>query len=101
MDEFPHGFWETFKGMALTAAVLVLLGAAGYSFLLQGRHRDMTLLDTKVERVSLEVEAMRNDNRRLRLLITSLRDSDDLTEKIAREDSGLIKNGEILYIFPH
>lgn len=101
MGDLLHKLWNTFKGVALTLAVLALLGAAGYSFLLQGRHRDLTLLETKVERVNLEVEAMRRDNSRLRLLIASLRESDDLAEKIAREDAGLIKEGEILYIFPH
>jgi len=101
MRELLHKSWTTFKTLALTLVVLGLLGATGYAFLLQGRHHEMTTLQTKLERVNLEVEAMRRDNRRLRLLIGSLNDSDELAEKIAREDAGLIKDGEILYIFPH
>ncbi len=101
MRGFFKTTWRTFKGLSLTLLVCALLVATGYAFVVEGEQRQISSMAQRLDRLQREVERARQKNRRLKALIGRMQKSDELAEKIAREDSGLIKEGEILYIFPH
>ena len=95
-----YRIWTGFRQLALTFLVLGLLEGTGYAFLFQGELDEVRTLETRLERMTREIEEQNRRNRRLKLLIGQLRNSNQLLEKVAREDAGLIKTGEILYLFP-
>ena len=95
-----YRIWTGFRQLALTFLVLGLLAGTGYAFLFQGELDEVRTLETRLERMTREIEEQNRRNRRLKLLIGQLRNSNQLLEKVAREDAGLIKTGEILYLFP-
>jgi cell division protein FtsB len=101
MRGFFSATWRTFKGLSLTLLVCALLVATGYAFVVEGEQHQISNMAERLDRLQRDVERARQKNRRLKALIGRIRKSDELAEKIAREDSGLIKEGEILYIFPH
>jgi cell division protein FtsB len=49
--------------------------------------------------LSSEIEALVNENRKLRDDISALRSDPTAIEKIAREELGLVKDGELVYRF--
>jgi cell division protein FtsB len=101
MRSFFSATWRTFKGLSLTLLVCALLVATGYAFVVEGEQRQISSMAERLDRLQRDVERAKQKNRRLKALIGRMQTSDELAEKIAREDSGLIKEGEILYIFPH
>lgn len=101
MRRFLATAWRTIKGFSLTILVCALLAATGYAFVVEGEQREITTLEQRLMRLQRDVELAQQKNRRLKARIGRMHKSDELAEKIAREDSGLIKEGEILYIFPH
>jgi len=81
--------------------VVGLVGGSAYAAVVSGNQEEAGIIEGKLDRTQLEVERLKRENRRLKSLIMNLKDSDDLVEKIAREDAGMIRPGEILYLFPH
>jgi cell division protein FtsB len=92
--------WTGFRRLALTFLVFGLLAGTGYAFLFQGEHEEVRILETRLARMTRDIDEENRRIRRLKLLIGQLRNSNQLLEKVAREDAGLIKDGEILYLFP-
>jgi len=85
----------------MTLVVVALLAGTGYAFLVAENYKETSIQEARLDRISLDIDRLTRENRRLKLLIMNIKESDDLIEKIAREDAGLIKQGELLYIFPH
>ena len=54
----------------------------------------------RVEQLRTEIAALRTENARLRAEIDSVRKSTYAVERIAREDLGISKKGEIVYLLP-
>lgn len=92
--------WHMARSLFLTITALGLLAAAGYLFLFAGDNRETAVLESRLEKTSLAVRQARFENTRLKLFITRLKESNSLDERIAREDANLLKENEILYIFP-
>lgn len=101
MRRFFSATWRTVKGLSLTLLVCALLVSTAYAFVVEGEQRQISTMADRLDRIQREVERARQKNRHLKALIIRMQKSHGLAEKIAREDSGLIKEGEILYIFPH
>jgi cell division protein FtsB len=101
MRQFFTTAWQTIKGLSLTVLVCALLAATGYTFVVEGEQKEISTLQDRFTRLERDVELARQKRRDLKARIGRMQHSNDLAEKIAREDSGLIKEGEILYIFPH
>jgi cell division protein FtsB len=97
---FLQAAWKTVKGLFLTVVVCALIAGTGYAFLVEGDQHEIATLQTRLDHVRRDVDEAQRENRRLKALITRMKSSDELVEKIAREDAGLIKEGEILYVFP-
>ena len=67
------------------------LGEDGYLAVIAAKAR--------VSKLEKEIEAIEDKNKELRSEIRSLRSDERAIEKIAREDLGLVKKGEIVYEF--
>jgi len=99
--EFIHAAWVGARKVLAVVVVVGLLGGAVYSTATSPKIEETRQLQAKLERTLLDVDRLQRDNRRLKLLILNMKESPDLAEKVAREDAGLIREGEIIYIFPH
>jgi cell division protein FtsB len=53
-----------------------------------------------VQKLETDIEFLRKENERLGREIESLKSSTFIVEKIAREDLGMSKEGEIIYMLP-
>jgi len=101
MADFFYRLWESTRKVLTVLFVLGLVGGGAYAAVVSGNQEDVAIIEGKLDHTRLEVERLKRENRRLKSLIMNLKDSDDLVEKIAREDAGMIRPGEILYLFPH
>ena len=81
---------------------LVLVLVLMLSFLVFGEWGLVHYWRLAEERRSLEErsQALQRDNELLREKIYRLRKDDRYLEKVAREEHGLAKDGEIIYLFP-
>jgi cell division protein FtsB len=100
MRGFLTRAWVVIFRLGLTLFVIGLLAGTGYAFFAAGEQEELRILSARLEKVRLEVEQLKRQNRRYKLLILNMGKSEQLQEKLAREDSGLVKEGEILYLFP-
>ena len=81
---------------------LVLVLVLMLSFLVFGEWGLLHYWRLAEERRSLEErsQALQRDNELLREKIYRLRKDDRYLEKVAREELGLVREGEIIYLFP-
>lgn len=98
--EFFRIAWASARKVFVIALVAVAVAAGVYSTATSPKIQEAELLQSRLERTALDVDRLKRDNRRLKLLILNMSDSRSLAEKVAREDAGMIKEGEILYLFP-
>ena len=83
----------------MLVAVLALGGVA--SLFLTGRATsELQLSRKRVESLSAEIRQIEKQNARLRADIDSVRKSTYAVERIAREDLGMSRKGEVIYLLP-
>lgn len=89
----------TLKGAVLLAGVLTLLVVFTFFF---GRRPSSELQQSqqRVEALKTDIARLQRDNVRLRAEIDSVRKSTFAVERIAREDLGMSKKGEVIYVLP-
>lgn len=81
----------------MLVAVLALVGVA--SLFVTGRATSELQQSRKhVESLSAEIRQLENQNARLRADIDSVRKSTYAVERIAREDLGMSRKGEVIYL---
>jgi cell division protein FtsB len=51
-------------------------------------------------RIRAKAEALERENEKLRENVRRLRDDDEYLERVAREQQGLVRDGETVYRFP-
>lgn len=93
--------WGVARKLIATVVAVGALGYAIYGTATSEKIAQAERLEAKLVKTMTEVDRLRRSNRRLQLLILNMAESPALAEKVAREDGGMIKEGEILYIFPH
>lgn len=101
MADLLYKLWESTRKVLTALFVVGLVGGSAYAAVVFGNQKEVGIIEGKLDHTQLEIERLKRENRRLKSLIMNLKDSDDLVEKIAREDAGMIRPGEILYLFPH
>ncbi len=81
---------------ALVVAAIVIAVAA-----IVGKHGLLTYIQVNNRHVELQEELvnLKEENRRLREEIHTLKTDPGAIERVAREDLGMIKHGEVLYRF--
>jgi cell division protein FtsB len=83
------------------AVLLVLLAWLQYRlWFAEGSLRDLAMLEQRLQAMQSQNEALQAENAKLLDEIVSLKTSNELIEERARQDLGLIKQGEVLYLFP-
>jgi cell division protein FtsB len=93
----PQGFWQQYGRGLLGLFLLALLvhdvfGAHG--FLAMRRTR------TEIERVQKDIDRINKENIQLAEEVKALKSDPRAIEKIAREDLGLAKDGEVIIKIP-
>ena len=86
----------TLRVVALLSAVLLILFFISFVF------SDRGISELQYSRKSLhaDINRLESDNARLRADIDSVKQSTYAVERIAREDLGMSKKGEVVYMMP-
>ena len=89
----------TFKAMTLVAGILAVIFVSSFFFSGRGT-TELQLARKRVADQQAAIHRLETDNARLRNEIDSVRRSTYAVERIAREDLGMSKRGEIIYLLP-
>lgn len=89
----------TLKAVVLLAAVLSIVFGASFLFSDRGLH-ELQHARTRVATLRAEIAQLEAENARLRAEIESVKKSSYAVERIAREDLGMSRQGEIVYMLP-
>jgi cell division protein FtsB len=89
----------TLKAVVLLSGVLTLVFFISFVFSDRGLP-ELQHSRTRVAQIRKEIERLEADNARLRAEIESVKKSSYAVERIAREDLGMSKKGETVYMLP-
>jgi cell division protein FtsB len=89
----------TLKAVVLLASVVVVVFAISFIFSDRGLP-ELQHARTRVENLHAGIARVEADNARLRAEIESVKKSSYAVERIAREDLGMSKKGETVYMLP-
>ena len=89
----------TLKAVVLLASVLFVVFAVSFIFSDRGLP-ELQHARTRVDRLRGEITRIETENARLRAEIESVKKSSYAVERIAREDLGMSKKGETVYMLP-
>jgi cell division protein FtsB len=89
----------TLKAVVLLSGVLTLVFFISFVFSDRGLP-ELQHARTRVDGLRTEIAKLEADNARLRAEIASVKKSSYAVERIAREDLGMSKKGEIVYMLP-
>jgi cell division protein FtsB len=89
----------TFKRLILTVVLCALLALVGRSILGDRGLFEVWRKKSSYQRISAEVQTLRDENTSLRRQIDALQHDPVAIERIAREDLGYARPGEITFVF--
>ena len=89
----------TLKAVILLASVLSVVFAVSFMFSDRGLP-ELQHARTRVAELRTNIARLETDNARLRAEIDSVKKSTYAVERIAREDLGMSKRGEVVYMLP-
>jgi cell division protein FtsL len=89
----------TLKAVVLLASVLSVVFAISFLFSDRGLH-ELQHARTRVNTLRTDIARLDADNARLRAEIESVKKSSYAIERIAREDLGMSRKGEVIYMLP-
>ena len=89
----------TLKAVALLAGVLTIVFFISFAFSDRGLP-ELQHARTRVAQLRADIARLEAENARLRAEIASVRSSSYAIERIAREDLGMSKKGETIYMLP-
>jgi len=89
----------TLKAVILLASVLIFVFAISFVFSDRGLP-ELQNARTRVADLRADIARLESDNQRLRAEIESVKRSSYAIERIAREDLGMSRKGEIVYMLP-
>jgi len=87
----------TLKAVVLLSGVLTIVFLISFFFSQEGIS-ELQQARQRVAGLQQDIERLRTENQRLSEQISNLRNSTFSVEKIAREDLGMAKEGEIVYV---
>lgn len=85
--------------IAAAAAMLAVVGLCATSVFGDGGLLEIERLRGEDARLRAKADALETDNARLKDEVRKLQDDDATIERVAREQQGLVKDGETLYRF--
>ena len=89
----------TLKAVVLLASVLFVVFAISFVFSDRGLP-ELQHARTRVLQLHADINRLEAENARLRAEIESVKKSSYAIERIAREDLGMSKKGEVVYMMP-
>ena len=89
----------TLKAVVLLASVVSVVFTISFLFSDRGLH-ELQHARTRVSTLRTNIDKLEADNARLRAEIESVRKSSYAIERIAREDLGMSRTGETVYMLP-
>ncbi len=89
----------TLKAVVLLGGVMIVVFAVSFFFSDRGLH-ELQHARARVASLRMSIEKLEADNARLRAEIESVKKSSYAIERIAREDLGMSRKGEIVYMLP-
>ncbi len=89
----------TLKAVVLLAGVLIVVFAVSLFFSDRGLH-ELQHARTRVTSLRTNIARLDAENARLRAEIESVKRSSYAIERIAREDLGMSRKGEVVYMLP-
>ncbi len=89
----------TLKAVVLLAGVMIVVFAVSFFFSDRGLH-ELQHARTRVAALRADIARLEADNARLRAEIDSVKRSSYAIERIAREDLGMSRKGETVYMLP-
>ncbi|MGH9456038.1 MAG: FtsB family cell division protein [Thermoanaerobaculia bacterium] len=89
----------TIRAVVLLSGVLTVVFLVSFVFSEEGIS-ELRTARARVHTLRQEIEQLERENARLRSEVESLEQSDFAVERIAREDLGMAKEGEVVYMLP-
>jgi cell division protein FtsB len=89
----------TLRAVVLLAGVMIVVFAISFVFSDRGLP-ELQHARTRVATLRSDIAKLENENARLRAEIESVRKSSYAVERIAREDLGMARKGETVYMLP-
>ena len=89
----------TMRAVVLLSGVLTIVFLVSFVFSEEGI-AELREARLRVDRLQAEIEQLEQENTRLEAEVESLEQSDFAVERIAREDLGMSKPGEVVYVIP-
>ncbi|HUF17820.1 MAG TPA: septum formation initiator family protein [Thermoanaerobaculia bacterium] len=89
----------TLKVVVLLSSILTVIFLISFVFSEQGIS-ELQRSRATVQKLETDIEILRKENERLEREIESLKSSTFVVERIAREDLGMSREGEIIYMLP-
>ena len=96
----PRRAAHAIRRIAVMLVAVLALGGVASLFLTGRATSELQLSRKRVESLSAEIRQIEKQNARLRADIDSVRKSTYAVERIAREDLGMSRKGEVIYLLP-
>ncbi|HXA16266.1 MAG TPA: septum formation initiator family protein [Thermoanaerobaculia bacterium] len=96
----PRPAAQAIRRIAVILVALLILGGIASLFVTGRATSELQQSRKRVESLHAEIQQLQQENARLRAEIESVRNSTYAVERIAREDLGMSKRGEVIYLLP-
>jgi cell division protein FtsL len=96
----PHRVPQAIRRIAAIVVAVLVLGGIGSLFVTGRATSELQQSRKRVESLNAEIRQLEKENTRLRAEIDSVKKSTYAVERIAREDLGMSKRGEVIYLLP-
>ncbi|HEX7678478.1 MAG TPA: septum formation initiator family protein [Thermoanaerobaculia bacterium] len=96
----PRRAAQAIRRIAVILVALLILGGIASLFVTGRATSELQQSRKRVESLQTEIQQLQQENVRLRAEIDSVRNSTYAVERIAREDLGMSKRGEVIYLLP-
>jgi cell division protein FtsL len=96
----PRRAAQAIRRIAVILVALLILGGIASLFVTGRATSELQQSRKRVETLNAEIQQLQKENARLRADIESVKKSTYAVERIAREDLGMSKRGEVIYLLP-
>jgi len=97
----PRSVTHAIRRIAVILVALLALAGVASLFLTGRATSELQQSRQRVASLAAEIRQLEKENARLKSEIDSVKKSTYAVERIAREDLGMSKRGEVIYLLPH
>ena len=96
----PRRATQAIRRIAVILVAILILGGIASLFVTGRATSELQQSRKRVESLNAEIRQLEKENTRLRAEIDSVKKSTYAVERIAREELGMSKHGEVIYLLP-